>query len=143
MNPSAFVVMERGSTWPAHLHQSAVGCVALSQGPNEHHGELLRRTRDRVRAVDQTGREIELAVLSCNDDATDSALEERVPLARALLATVLRADRGRLLLLARPSAPPSLRHSLLGLVGTLTEVLAGTSASVSVLFDDGWPADSH
>lgn len=62
-------------------------------------------------------------------------LEDRAPLARALLAEVLRGgDDGRLELLARSAAPNRVKLSLVGLAGTLTEALAGTSVSVSARF---------
>lgn len=127
--------MERGSNWPARLHRSATGCVALTQTQSELRSELLRRTCDRVRAIERTGEPIGLAVLSCNDDATDGTIEERRPLAMALLGAVLHADNGRLLLLGRLTASAYLQDALLRLAGTLREALAGTSASVSVLFD--------
>lgn len=135
MKPSALVVMERGSNWPSRLHRNTAGCVALTQARSELHSELLRRTCDRVRAIERTGQPVALAVLSCNDDATDATLEERGPLARALLGAVLHAEKGRLLLVGRLTASSSLRDALLGLAGTLCEAIAGTSVSVSVLFD--------
>lgn len=134
--PAALVVLERGSNWPAHVHRSTAGCVALVQEANEAHRELLRRTCNRVQAIERTGQSVGLAVLSCNDDTTGGGLEERVPLAWALLRAVLPADKGRLLLLGPRTASATLRVALLGLAGTLTEALAGSSASVSVLLDD-------
>ncbi len=74
------------------------------------------------------------AVLSCSDDGSLRAVEGRVPLARALLASVLRDDGGRLDLVARASAPMRTKQSLFALAGALTESLAGTSASVSARF---------
>ena len=133
MEPITLVVMEFGSDWPKQLQPSS-GCVVLSQERNEPHSELLRRTYVRIRAIEQAGGIVTLAVLSCNNDVARRALEARVPLARALLATVLRANEGRLVLLGRSSAPDRTRHSLMALAGTLTEALTGTSASVSAQF---------
>ena len=128
------VVMEHGSAWPLQVGAGAAGCVALGQEPHETHGELLRRAYGRIRAIERRGGAIEVAVLSCNDDPSTGALAGRVPLARALLATVLHTGQGRLDLVARSSAPNRTKQSLVALAGTLTEVLVGTSASVSARF---------
>ncbi|WP_204149391.1 hypothetical protein, partial [Lacticaseibacillus rhamnosus] len=93
---------------------------ALRQEPDESHGELLRRTYERVRVIEGAGGAVEFAVLSCADDGSVHALEGRVPLARALLATVLRGSKGRLELVARVGAQDRVKHSLIALAGTLT-----------------------
>lgn len=134
MDTHAFVVMERGSRWPQHVDRRAAGCVAVKQAQDEVPGDLLRRARDRVQAIERTGQPVELAILSCNDDPTDGALEVRVPIARALFAAVLRANGGRLVLAARPDAPAGLKRELFGLAEALIEGLAGSTASVSVSF---------
>jgi hypothetical protein len=134
METFVLVVMEHASEWPAHVSGGTAGCVVLQQESGESHGALLRRTYDRVRAIERVGGAVEVAVMSCNDDASVSALEGRVPLARALLATVLREGKGRLDLVARSDAPNRTRLSLVALAGTLTEALVGTSASVSARF---------
>ena len=97
------VVMEHGAEWPAHVNGGAAGCVALRKEPSESHGELLWRTYERIPAIERIGGGVELAVLSCKDDASVGALERRGPLARALLATVLRRVR-HLELVERTSA---------------------------------------
>lgn len=138
MEPLVLVVMENGSEWPVHLAGTAAGCVVLRQETGEDEGALLRRTYDRVRAIERSGRRVCRAVLSCSDDGRPAALEARVPLARALLATVLRAGGdGRMDLVGRSKARPRVRSSLVALAGTLTEALAGTTATVSLRFADG------
>jgi len=134
MDTFVLVVMEHASAWPAHIPGPEAGCVALQQGSREGHGELLRRTYERARALEQAGAAIEVAVLSCSDDPSIGALERRVPLARALLATVLRRGDGRLDLVARWGAPDRAKQSLVALAGMLIEALVGTSASVSARF---------
>jgi hypothetical protein len=128
------VVMEQGSQWPAHLDAATDNCVVLQQDPRETHAALLRRTQDHLRRLERVGDSIEMAVLSCNDDARPGAFEDRALLARALLAAVLQSGNGRLELLARSNAPDRAKLSLVGLAGTLTEALAGTTASVSARF---------
>lgn len=98
--------------------------------------ELLRRVYDCVRVIEASGAAVETAVLCCNDEANVRALEGRVPLARALLATILRNGNGRLELVARAAAKERVKDSVMALAGTLTEALAATTASVSARFLD-------
>ncbi|MCL2451147.1 MAG: hypothetical protein FWD17_19555 [Polyangiaceae bacterium] len=78
-----------------------------------------------------------MAILSCDDDEPSiDALEERIPVARALLRSVLRHGEGRLHLVARSSASDRTKCTLFALAGLLTESLIGTRASVSVRFVD-------
>ena len=134
MKPTAFVVMERGSNWPADLQRSAVGCGALRQDERELRADLLLRTRNRIRGMERTGHPPGLAVLSCNEDATEAAFKERLLLGRALLGAVLQADKGCLLLLGRRTQAPY--GGLFGLAGLLSEGLVGSSAFVQVFLDD-------
>jgi hypothetical protein len=134
METLVLIVMEHASEWPSHINGGVAGCVAMRQEPDESHGDLLRRTYQRMRSIERAGGSVEVAVLSCSDDPSRGALEGRVPLARALLGTVLRGGRGRLDLTGRSSAPDRTRRSLIALAGTLTEALVGTSASVSARF---------
>ena len=128
------VVLEQGSPWPAHLDAAADNFVILQQAPQERRAALLRPSQDSIRRIERAGDSVGTAVLSCNDDASPGVLEDRAPLARALLAAILRGGNGRLELLARFAAPNRVKLSLVGLAGTLTEPLAGTSVAVSARF---------
>jgi hypothetical protein len=134
MNRVTLVVLECGSDWPSGVREDHADCIALAQAPNEPPSALLRRTYDRLRAIEQENAAVYVAILSCNNDASRKALEGRVPLSRALLTTVLRVGDGRLLLAGRASASDRTRRSLVALAGTLTEALMGTSSSVSAVF---------
>lgn len=134
MEPFVLVVMEHASAWPAHVNGGAAECVALVQETDEDADDLLRRTYERIRAIERVGGSVEHAVLCCTDDPRRAALEGRVPLARALLTTVLRTREGRLELVTRSSAAARTRQSLLGLAGALTQALAGSSATVTARF---------
>jgi hypothetical protein len=134
VEPFVLVVMEHASPWHTEVAGGTGACVVLKQEVHEDAGELLRRAYERIRAIERIGGAISVAVLCCSDEPGRTAFEERIPLARALLATLLRTGAGRLELVARSSAPDRTRHSLLALAGTLTECLAGSSASVSVRF---------
>lgn len=136
MESFSLVVMEHGSDWPAEIGPGAGGCIVLKQGSNDTRSELLRRAYDRVRTIERAGAIIEIAVLSCNDDRSRHALEGRVPLARALLAVVLRRGNGRLVLAGRSGAHVRVRHSLAALAETLAEAVSSTSVRVSAVFGD-------
>ena len=134
MDSFVLVVMEHTSAWPAGVRSGSAGCIALRQEPHESLADLLRRTCSHLRAIDLAGGTVHQAVLSCSDDPSLRATEDRVPLARALLASVLREDEGHLDLVARSSASARTKQSLVALAGALTASLVGTSASVSARF---------
>ena len=133
---TALVVMERGGDWPARVHRG-LDLVALQQENDERQDLFLRRTFDRVTAIEENGGRIYRAALSCNDDLSRATLENRALIARVLLAAVLRVDRGRLFLVGSAASASSLRHALLVLADTLTSALIGTSACVSARFVGG------
>ncbi len=62
---TVLVVMECASEWPAHIKGGGADCVALGQEANESHGELLRRTYDRIRSIQRVGGVVENAVGEC------------------------------------------------------------------------------
>src|SRR5262249_30608249 len=126
------VVVESGGMSPS-LARSG-DAVTLRAEPHAAPGDLLRRTLGTVGTLERTGQSVALAILGCNDDVSALGLERRGGMARALMAAVLHTDGGRLVLVARRDAPPKVRQGLLALAGTLTEGLAGTTASVSVVF---------
>jgi hypothetical protein len=134
VEPFVLVVMEHASAWPAHVKGGTGACFVLKQEVHEDAGDLLQRAYERIGAIERVGGSIGLAVLCCGDQTGRTALEDRVPIARALLATVLRTGGGRLELVARSSAPARSRQSVLALAGTLTERLVGSSVSVAARF---------
>lgn len=143
MDRLALVVMERGSPWPPEIHRDAVNLVALAQEPHESGAALLQRVRAHVQAIEQTGRSVRLAVLCCNDEIGSDVVAARVLVAWVLLEALRRTERGRLLLLARPSSPGPLRSSLLELAGALTGGLAGSSTCVTASLNVAKPGTSR
>jgi hypothetical protein len=136
MEPFVLVIMERGSEWPAEIRAGAESCIVLTQQAGETHEGLLRRTYDRIRAVERLGGRVERALLACNGETRREALEGRVPIARALVSTVRGSTSGGNLVLAgRADASARVRQSLVALAGAATGTLAGSAASVSVLFE--------
>ncbi len=129
MATTSMIVMEPGSDWPEI--EDSTTLVALSPPQSE----LLRRTQDKLRALERVRQNVELAVLACNA-ATGGQAEERSALARALLAAVSRSPHGRLILAAGGHASFELRSELVGLAGRLTQEARDTTAIVSLWFRD-------
>jgi hypothetical protein len=133
MRAVAFVVMESGNDWPSCVTRNHFEGVVVRQPRNQPNAALIRRTRELVARVRSP---ISLGVLACNGETDEEATERRVTIARLLLAQVLRTQRGRLILSTSTRAPSALRCDLIGLTATLSEALSGSSASVSLRFDD-------
>jgi hypothetical protein len=133
VSETALAVLERGGRLPTHLHEG-LDVVTVRQRHGEPEELLYRRTLERIRAIEETGGTVRRAILSCNEDASSGALEHRALIARALLASVLRAQQGKLLLVAgdRPQSP--MRRAIFALADTLTAALSGTSACVTAVF---------
>jgi hypothetical protein len=128
--------METGSAWPDHVNQSNMDVVAIGE-PFGLARELAREVCERVARL---GRAPELAVLACNKEIHDRAIERRVTIARNLLS-VLRLRTGRFVLSACHVVGPALSAQLTGIAATLNESLCGHSACVSVRFDSPGPFD--
>jgi hypothetical protein len=128
--------MERGSAWPANVARGGEGLVVLRQEVGEPAAMLRRRALDRVAGIERSGNSVARAVLSCGVETSVEAEEERAEMAHVLLSAVRTETHGALLLVGAPDAPRRLRHSLLELAGMLTETLGGSSACVSLVFEE-------
>lgn len=139
---SALTVLEHGSVWPASKSFSDEH-VVLTQAPRETAESLLRRIYDRMRVVERAGGTIDTAILSCNDELEGSVLENRLSLAKALLARARRAPEGRLVVVGHPASSVRGRTALYALAESLVESLPGSTASVSIAFGDVTPIDGE
>ena len=128
-------VVERGATIPLELggvgepHNQAI----IVQGPRESHRELMLRVQRRAlefAASKALVKAITVALSTCGV-AGQSAAEDRACLVKSLVK-LLAPEQSRLRVIAR-GARAELRHSLLVLVGSLTET-GSTRASVSLDF---------
>jgi hypothetical protein len=129
MTTTAMVVMEPGSAWPGWVGDSLY-VVAFSRGGED----LVRRTRDRLRALQGHAERVRVAVLACSSTTNPELARDRITLAHALLGAVTTTARGRLILSATRCASAGLRQELLAPTGALTDQLRGTSATVSLRF---------
>jgi len=130
MTRTAMIVMESGSDWPGQVGDST-NVVAFSHGDED----LLRRTQERLGALERRREGVRVAVLACNG-ATGEEAAGRRPLAKTLLGAV--TIRGRLILSANGRASYQLRQELL----TLAEELRGRTAVVSLLFTEAPPGSA-
>ncbi len=137
MQSMAVVVMESGSNWPQQVNRLDADVVVFGHADDEPKDALVRRVR---RRVELGGNGIELAVLACNNDRTDEAMDRRGTIARALLDGIKRAPRGHLVFSARKGASPGLQQQLLSLTAMILEGMISSSASVSVRFESDGPA---
>ncbi len=136
--PFTVVVMEHGSDWPAALEGGAAACVALKQEPHEPSICLLHRAIRRIRKMEGGGAGIERVVVCCCDDASASAVQARLVLARGLLHPLLAdAEEGGFELVASNRSSGKMKQSLVALAGVLSQEVAGTRTSIGVRFDGG------
>ena len=127
----ALVVMEPGSAWPGHVGDEETLVVLRSDG------DLVASARERLAALERARQHVRVALLACNGAVDSASTLRRASIAGDLLAAVSRARSGRLVLTA-PSARASrsFRQQLLSLVGSLTDRLRGTSATVTLKLTD-------
>ncbi len=123
------VVMEPGGEWPGSIDDET-NVVALGQSGDD----LLRRTEEKIGALQRGKHGVRVAVLACNAAADDAAFDRRSQLARMLLGAVAGTACGLLVLSARGHASDQLRRELLLLAGELTGELHGKTASISLRF---------
>jgi hypothetical protein len=135
MRSLALVVMETGSAWPDHVNQSNMDVVAIGE-PFCLARELAREVCERVARLERAP---ELAVLACNAETNDRAMDRRVTIARNLLS-VLQLRTGHFVLSACRIVGPALTAQLIRIAATLNESLYG-EACVTVRFDGLKPQD--
>jgi hypothetical protein len=129
MTTTAMIVMEPGSEWPGQIGDTT-NLVAFGHGFDD----LLRKTRDKLGALQRSKQVIRVAVLACNAATGHAAAVGRAQLARALLGAVASTNSGRFVLSASRRTSQPLLQELLALAGALAEELRGTSATVSLRF---------
>jgi hypothetical protein len=127
----ALVVMEPGSAWPGHVGDEETLVVLRSDR------DMVASARERLATLERARQHVRVAVLACNGAIDHASGIRRAGVAGDLLAAVSRVQSGRLVLTAPPA--PASRHlcqHLLWLVGTLTDRLRGTSATVTLRLTD-------
>jgi hypothetical protein len=134
MRPRALVVLERGSQWPDWVGAMDFDVSTLVQSDGEPRSAFFRRVGERIGRAPSPG--FGLAVLAYNDETGEVVTGRRAMLARSLLAAVVGARGGQLILSASDTAASSsLRCELIGMADTLRDAITGTSASITVRFE--------
>jgi hypothetical protein len=133
MRAPALVVGERGSHLPACLQSEDVDVTAVVHAEGESQDAFLRRVAQRTATV--VGRGLRLVALACNSESGRESTWRRGALAHALLAAVVGVEGGHLVISASDQVPPGVKQELFGVTSTLSESLAGSSVSVSVMFE--------
>ena len=133
MTPTTMIVMEPGSDWPGQIGDCA-NLVAFTHGGDD----LLRRTQEKLCVLDRSNQAVRVAVLACNASTGDAPAGQRAQLARMLLGAVVGTTCGRLILSAGGRAPRPLVRELLALAEVLAHDVRGTTATVSLRFNEGY-----
>jgi hypothetical protein len=128
---TALVVMEPGGAWPYPIGDST-DLVAFRPAGED----LLQWTEQKIHVLHRSKQNVRVAVLACNSTAGGAAADRRTQLARMLLGVVTSITRGRLILSASGRASAQLRRELLALAGQLTDDLRGSTATISLRFND-------
>jgi hypothetical protein len=127
---TSLVVIEAGAPWPAfiegqhHTHDRDV----LSQQLDESSADFARRVVVRLRTLSSAKITVGLGILAAGMDRSESAVQNRYRIARALVEA--RAAQGAELVLVAAGREP--RHDLFALAGLVCGGLSGTDLTVKV-----------
>lgn len=114
--------------------QAALEVVMLVQSPGEAGADFVDRTLRRVAALERADRTITEAVIAAGPHHDKALVDTRTLNARSVLAHMVRAGRGEIVLMAG-AAPQEERHEFLALAGTLACEATG-DVTIRVLFDE-------
>lgn len=134
---ASIIVMEYGSRWPVAVVQEqpdAASVTAIVQQPDELAATLKQRAIRRVAAIGSRGAALQSGILSCNENADEETWASRALIARAMLASIISAGQGQLILSAHRGISYQARSGLVALAEALRSVLGGTQVSVAVSF---------
>lgn len=128
----ALVVMESGGDWPSFIVRHDVDVVACRDAGGEE-AAATHAVRERVARL---GSPPSFAVLACNAHEDDEAMDRRVAMTQALLASLRESDHGQLIIHIPGRATPAMRRQLIGLTGALTDSMEGNPTRVSLRFGE-------
>jgi len=137
------VVLELGSTWPpwlAEYQAQAPNSMVIAQSADESASTFAQRIGRKMDEVGARDVAIHAGLLVSNGALDSEAIEARQAICDSLLKTMLKKQRGELVLASDVTADDAVRHQLFALAGTLCDELRGTRVSVRVRFDTLRPA---
>ena len=132
---TSFIVMELGSAWPAHHDGGCEGESAnvhvIAQQEDEEASSLMVRVVGRISRLDESDpTSARSAVLSCSDRTDRATLASRAMMARAILCSITRAGRGKLVLAGEDC--PATNHALLALADELKDRIRSSTVSIAI-----------
>lgn len=135
--PTRLVVVEdRAHLKADFLLDSATDGESVTVLVQDHDSahRLAVRTMRRLASVERTGKRLTQAVVVVGSDKDASALAARCVLVRVLLAHLVRAGAGEVVLTAGGDTDSELRHQLLALAGTLAGEVGSSGVAIRVRF---------
>jgi hypothetical protein len=131
---TSVVVIEAGAPWPAFIEREhhAPDRDVLSQQLDESSGDFTRRVVARLRTLSSAKITVGLGILAAGMDRSESAVQNRYRIARALVEA--RAAQGAELALVAAGKEP--RHDLFALAGLVCGGLTNTDLTVRVRMVD-------
>ena len=134
---ASVVVMEYGGHWPmrdVEERPEAASVTAIVQQSDERVTSLRTRAVRRLSTLLGEGAKVRSGVLVCSDQSDEETWTARVFVAKAMLASIGRFGKGRLVLSAARGVGPEARSALAGLAFALNSTLNTSDVSVSVSF---------
>lgn len=137
---ATLVVIEFGGSWPRWLEPSRPGEMAVvAQHYEGEPGSLVTQVASRITKLEATGWQLGSTILVANQRTDSEAFAARAVLARGLLARLVRAGGGELVLTVDERSGGRARQELTGLAAALDIDAVGRGVSVSVRVGRGEP----
>jgi hypothetical protein len=137
---ATLVVIEFGGSWPRWLEPSHAGEMAVvAQHYEGEPGSIVTQVASRITRLEATGWNLGTTVLVVNERTDAEAFAARAVLARGLLARLVRARGGELILTVADSARPRSVQELTGLAAALDIDAVGMGVGVSVRVGNSAP----
>jgi hypothetical protein len=140
--PARLVVVEDPARVPADFllksTQEGDGVTVLVQD-HDTPRTLAARTMRRLADVERAGNKVNQAVVVVGAGKDADALAARCVLVRVLLAHLVRAGSGEVVLAAEGVTDSELRHQLLALAGTLAGEVGASGVAIRVRFEPDPP----
>ena len=130
---ASLVVIEFGGSWPRWLEPSRPGeTVVVAQHYEGEPSSLVTQVASRITRLETTGWILGSTVLVANGRTDSEAFAARAVLARGLLARLVRAGGGELVLTVDDKLGGRARQELTGLAAALDIDAVGTGVRISV-----------
>jgi len=116
------------------VRADAANVTAIVQQSDEQSGTLRQRAVGRIAALMSPHAALKSAILSCAANAGEDTWTARALIATALVSSIRRGGRGRLVLSADRRTNAQGRRALIALADTLKALLRDNCVSIAVSF---------